>query len=373
MGEETILAIVAPLIVLASPTLLFARKAVHVAAGMIVVMIGIAVLYFALEAPFVGMVQIIVYTGAIMMLILFVLMLVGVDQKESLKETIKGQRWVALACAAGLAFLIIWAVRDVDLPINETLAQENTAGDNARVLAGILFGNWVLVIEILGLLLVVAAIGAVVLTHVPSGGWPVQAKKAGDRVVSRLNPVNRPMPGVRARRNALDVPALGPDGRPLEASESRILKARRRGIAEMGDGGSTHPLWRVLMYVSWFVLLVAGVALYLWVIARRVGEDHINPMDCLGIAAILFSIGAAAVLLRRNAIVALMGIELMLNASNFLLVAFARSRQDLNGQALALFAIVVAAAEVVVGLALIIVIFRSRQDVSLDGPQDMKG
>jgi NADH-quinone oxidoreductase subunit K len=98
-----------------------------------------------------------------------------------------------------------------------------------------------------------------------------------------------------------------------------------------------------------------------------------NPMYYVVLATILFSIGAAAVLLRRNAIIALMGIELMLNASNLLFVTFARSNGDVAGQALAFFVMVVAAAEVVVGLALIIAIFRSRQNISLDEPADLKG
>lgn len=98
-----------------------------------------------------------------------------------------------------------------------------------------------------------------------------------------------------------------------------------------------------------------------------------NPMNYVVLATILFSIGAIAVLLRRNAIIALMGIELMLNASNLLLVAFARANQDVSGQVMALFVVVVAAAEIVVGLALIITLFRSRQDVSLDGPRELRG
>ena len=98
-----------------------------------------------------------------------------------------------------------------------------------------------------------------------------------------------------------------------------------------------------------------------------------NPMNYVVLATILFSIGAAAVLLRRNAIIALMGIELMLNAANLLFVAFARSNGDVSGQVLAFFVMVVAAAEVVVGLALIITLFRSRQSVSLDAPMDLRG
>jgi len=86
----------------------------------------------------------------------------------------------------------------------------------------------------------------------------------------------------------------------------------------------------------------------------------------LGLAAVLFAIGAATVLLRRNAIVVFMGVELMLNATNLAFVTFARIHGDVTGQVLAFFVMVVAAAEVVVGLAIIITIFRSRRSASVD-------
>src|SRR5664279_6433507 len=112
----------APIMVIASLALLFARKAVHVAMGVVVVMVGLAVMYVAQDAPFLGMVQIVVYTGAVMMLFLFVLMLVGVDQRESLKETITGQRWIAIALAIGVAALLISVVSRVKFGVASTFA-----------------------------------------------------------------------------------------------------------------------------------------------------------------------------------------------------------------------------------------------------------
>jgi NADH-quinone oxidoreductase subunit K len=99
----------------------------------------------------------------------------------------------------------------------------------------------------------------------------------------------------------------------------------------------------------------------------------VNVMNYIVLASILFSIGAAAVVLRRNAIIAFMGVELMLNAANLVFVAFSRSFNTVDGQVLAFFVMVVAAAEVVVGLAIIVALFRSRQSISLDEPADMKG
>ncbi len=86
----------------------------------------------------------------------------------------------------------------------------------------------------------------------------------------------------------------------------------------------------------------------------------------LVLSAILFSLGAATVLLRRNAIIVFMGVELMLNATNLALVTFSRLHGDLTGQVMAFFVMVVAAAEVVVGLAIIVSIFRTRKSASVD-------
>lgn len=98
-----------------------------------------------------------------------------------------------------------------------------------------------------------------------------------------------------------------------------------------------------------------------------------NPMNYIILASILFSIGAATVLLRRNAIIAFMGVELMLNASNLVLVTFSRTNSSISGQVMAFFVMVVAAAEVVVGLAIIVSVFRARQSISLDESAELKG
>jgi NADH-quinone oxidoreductase subunit J len=217
--------------VLASLTLLFAKKAVHVAMGMVVVMVGLAVFYIRLEAPVLGAVQIIVYTGAVMMLFLFVLMLVGVDQRESLRETIRGQRWIALVGATGLAVLLgtaAWRVRE-EWPVGGLRAANSNNQGNPNAVANELFGSWVPVMEILAVLLIAAAVGALVLTHLPRlAPRRTQVERSEERVRLRQNPVNKPMPGVYARRNALDIPALGPDGKPLESSVSRVLEARHQ-------------------------------------------------------------------------------------------------------------------------------------------------
>jgi NADH-quinone oxidoreductase subunit K len=95
-------------------------------------------------------------------------------------------------------------------------------------------------------------------------------------------------------------------------------------------------------------------------------------MNYIYLAVILFAIGGATVLLRRNAIVVFMGVELMLNAANLAFVTFARIHESVDGQAIALFVMVVAAAEVVVGLAIIMTIFRARRSASVDDANLLK-
>lgn len=97
-----------------------------------------------------------------------------------------------------------------------------------------------------------------------------------------------------------------------------------------------------------------------------------GPGHYLALAALLFTVGAVGVLVRRNAIVLFMCVELMLNAGNLALVTFARLHGDLNGQVMAFFVMVVAAAEVVVGLAIIMLIFRTRRSASVDDANLLK-
>ncbi|WP_059012757.1 NADH-quinone oxidoreductase subunit NuoK [Streptomyces specialis] len=97
-----------------------------------------------------------------------------------------------------------------------------------------------------------------------------------------------------------------------------------------------------------------------------------NPENYLFLAALLFTLGASGVLLRRNAIVVFMCVELMLNASNLALVTFSRMHGNLDGQIMAFFVMVVAAAEVVVGLAVIVTVYRSRHSASVDDASLMK-
>lgn len=109
-GEAIAFWILAPLAVIAALGMITARKAVHSALLLAYVMLSLAVMYMIQDALFLGVVQIIVYTGAILMLFLFVLMIVGVDSSDSLVETIRGQRWAAVVAGLGFGLLLVTAI-----------------------------------------------------------------------------------------------------------------------------------------------------------------------------------------------------------------------------------------------------------------------
>jgi NADH-quinone oxidoreductase subunit J len=226
--ESVMFWVLAPIMVLASLGLLFARKAVHAALGMAVVMVSLGVLYITQDADFLGIIQVFVYTGAVMMLFLFVLMLVGVDSADSLVETIKGQRVVGFLLALGLGVLVITAVGSVTFASPVGLSQANADG-NVVGIAGKIFTQYVWAFEVTSALLITAAMGAMVLAH---------RERLSDRVTQRDLAEQRfregrlqtglPAPGVFARHNAVDTPALLPDGTPSELSVSRVLRAREQ-------------------------------------------------------------------------------------------------------------------------------------------------
>ena len=222
--------LLAPVMVAAALGLLFVRKAVHAALLLAVVMISLAVLYAVLEAPFLFAVQIIVYTGAILMLFLFVLMLVGVDASDSVVETIKGQRLLAALAGLLLGGVLVVGISQATLGAVVGLEEAN-AGGNVQALANVLFSRWVFAFEVTSALLITAALGAMVLAHrerlTPK---PTQAdfaaRRMRDYAERGTHPGPLPPPGVFARSNAVDTPALLPDGSAAEASVSRVLAAR---------------------------------------------------------------------------------------------------------------------------------------------------
>lgn len=234
-AEAVLFWVVGPIMVIAALGLLFARRTVYAAMSVVVVMICLAVLYVAQEAPFLGVVQVVVYTGAVMMLFLFVLMLVGVDPSDSLTETIKGQRWISALLGIGLGVVLVSVVLNAGDFASRGLEEAN-AETNPVGVAKVIFGDFVFDLQAVGILLVTAALGALVLTHRERIARRVGQKERSEariRTGEVLTPL--PAPGVYARSNAMDVPAIGPDGRPLDHSVSRVLRVRgqERSVEEV--------------------------------------------------------------------------------------------------------------------------------------------
>src|SRR6478609_10268228 len=222
--------ILAPIMVLAALGILFVRKAVHAAMLLAVVMISLAILYASLDAPFLFAVQIIVYTGAILMLFLFVLMLVGVDASDSTVETIRGQRAMAMIGGLLLGLVLVAGLGQISLGTAVGLDKANEGG-NIQALANLMFSRYVFAFETTSALLITAAVGAMVLAHrerlTPKATQPLQAaQRVKDYAESGKHLGPLPPPGVYARHNAVDTPALLPDGTAAKSSVSRVLIAR---------------------------------------------------------------------------------------------------------------------------------------------------
>ena len=243
LGEQILFWVLAPVTVLAATGLLFAKKAVHAALGMALVMINLGIFYIAQDADFLGIIQIFVYTGAVMMLFLFVLMLVGVDSSDSLVETIKGQKWASLLLAVGLSFFVFSAVGRVRFGPMVGLTAVNEEKGNVSGVAELVFGRYVFVFEITSALLITAALGAMLLAHRERiGARPSQRAWSQRRVRDNVNVAGLPAPGVYARSNAVDTPALLPDGTPSELSVSRVLTAREQIVTPVGHIESEHDI-----------------------------------------------------------------------------------------------------------------------------------
>jgi NADH-quinone oxidoreductase subunit J len=222
--------ILAPIIVIAAIGLLFARKAVHAALLLAVVMVSLAVLSAVQDAPFLFAVQIIVYTGAILMLFLFVLMLVGVDASDSVVETIKGQRLWAIVIGVLFGITLTMGIAQVSFGAVVGLDEANKDG-NVPAVAKVLFTNYVFAFELTSALLITAALGAMVLAHrerltAKPGQAALAAQRMRDYAEHGKHPGPLPAPGVFARSNAVDTPALLPDGTSAQSSISRVLAAR---------------------------------------------------------------------------------------------------------------------------------------------------
>ena len=214
--------ILAILAVAAALGMILARRAVHCALMLAVVMLSLAVMYAMLGAPFLAFVQVIVYTGAVLMLFLFVLMIVGITAADSTIETLRGQRlWAGIG---GIALLILLALVVGNAVIGP--AAKNSAqfgNNNVSALAHLIFTKYVFPFELTSALLITAALGAMVLAHRErTAPKPTQRELARQRVASG-RPTPLPGPGTYAQHNGADMPALLPDGSQSRLSVSHVL------------------------------------------------------------------------------------------------------------------------------------------------------
>lgn len=233
-GEAVAFWILAPLAVLASVMIVLSRKAVHSALWMAMTMIILAVLFIMQGGVFLGVVQVVVYTGAVMMLFLFVMMLVGVDASDSFVETLRGQRWTGILLALGFTLLVgagVSRATFADAP--GVSAANEAAGGHVEAIAEAIFTRYVFTFEVVSVVLITAAVGAMALTHKERlTRRPGQRSLSTERIRGP-HPTPLPTPGVYARHNAVDTPALLPDGTTSEASVPEEL--RRQGTVRYAE------------------------------------------------------------------------------------------------------------------------------------------
>ena len=231
LGEAIAFWILGPLALAGGLAMVFARNAVHSALWLAQAMLCLGALYMVQQAPFLGFVQIIVYTGAIMMLFLFVLMLVGKESVDSVVEVLRGQRVAAALGGVGLAFLLVAMLGRAFTGVRSTgLAGVNsTGGGNVANLGRLLFTDYLFPFELTSALLITAAVGAMVLafTERAKDGRLTQRERVEARIRG-TRPSPLPGPGVFATVNSVATPALLPDGSVAPESRSDLLESTTR-------------------------------------------------------------------------------------------------------------------------------------------------
>ncbi|GAA4422581.1 NADH-quinone oxidoreductase subunit J [Actinokineospora soli] len=255
-GEAVAFWILGPLALAGGLGMIFARNAVHSALFLVMTMLSLGVLYMVQQAPFLGFVQIIVYTGAIMMLFLFVLMLVGRDSSDSVVEVLRGQRLWATVLGVGLAVLVVGALAraltDVT-PLGLAGEQANGGGGNVANLGRAIFTDYLFPFELTSALLITAAVGAMILGYIDKSRSGKRSQR--ELVIARFRgehdrPSPLPGPGVFATANSVATPALLPDGSVAPESLSRLIDATvaetldddRKAVAGSAPGPDAHAL-----------------------------------------------------------------------------------------------------------------------------------
>jgi NADH-quinone oxidoreductase subunit J len=244
LGEAVAFWILGPIALAGAIGMVLFRNAIHSALSLVATMMCLGAFYVIEQGPFLGLVQIIVYTGAIMILFLFVLMLVGRDASDSLIETLRGQRWAAALAGLGFALLVALSVGRAfkgRKPVN--LDTQNANGSNVHSIAELLFTKYLFAFELTSALLIIAAVGAMVLAHIERDGPRRTQKSYARERIRSGRPQPLPGPGVLSTGNAIGTPALLPDGSIARDSlmvgeeefPAHVTAPRRLDPAEYGE------------------------------------------------------------------------------------------------------------------------------------------
>ena len=225
-GEQMAFWILAPLALAGAVGMVLSKVAVHSALWLVLTMLCLGCMYIAQQAEFLGFVQIIVYTGAIMMLFLFVLMLTGRDAGDSVVEPLRGQRvWAILVGIGVVGLLVTGLLRAFQVNVSVGLEPVMAARGQIGTIAAAIFTDWLFPFELTSALLITAAVGAMVLAHVEArpGERRNQRQRVTERMRSdRMSPL--PGPGVFATSASNATPALLPDGSIAPGSVSRLVQ-----------------------------------------------------------------------------------------------------------------------------------------------------
>lgn len=252
IGEALLFWSTAVIMVTAAIGVLLFRKAAYAALSMVTVMLGMAVLFFALQAPFNGAVQIVVYTGAIMMLFLFVIMMIGLGATDGFREQRSGYIITAVVLGLALAVFTVGALLHSIVVGPGNIGLNPYSNEPVTSLAYSLFQNHWFTIQLAATLLITAAVGAVLLTHGDRLGVKFnQRNTAAARMtefqVRGVHPGQKAAPGVYAQTNAVGLPAIAGDTmEPVPDSVPRVLRLR----------GLEQPLGSVSPQVSEALQLV---------------------------------------------------------------------------------------------------------------------
>ncbi|HET9516144.1 MAG TPA: NADH-quinone oxidoreductase subunit J [Actinoplanes sp.] len=239
-GEAVAFWILGTLAVIGGLGTVLARNAVHSALWLVVTMLCLGFFYVVNAAPFLGVVQIIVYTGAIMMLFLFVLMLVGRDASDSLIEALRGQRVAAIGLGLGFAGLVATGLARSLGDATAVGLEAANQGGNVQGIAALLFTRYLFAFEVTSALLITAAVGAMVLAHIERspGDRPSQVERMKARFRPGVHPAPKAGPGVYANTMSVAAPARLPDGSESDRSRFDILPPRELTDDEFAPKGT---------------------------------------------------------------------------------------------------------------------------------------